>query len=28
VASKMGKGEEGYNRANEYCKDHFKNMLQ
>ena len=28
VASKLGKGEEGYNRANEYCKDHFKNVLQ
>jgi hypothetical protein len=28
VASKLGKGEEGYNKANEYCKDHFKNVLQ
>ena len=28
VASKLGKGEKGYEAANEYCKTHFKNILQ
>ena len=28
VASKLGKGEEGYEAANAYCKEHFKNVLQ
>jgi hypothetical protein len=28
VASKMGKGQAGYEAANAYCKEHFKNILQ
>ena len=28
VASKMGKGLAGYEAANKYCKEHFKNILQ
>ena len=28
VAGKMGKGQAGYEAANKYCTEHFKNLLQ
>lgn len=28
VASRMGKGRAGYEAANKYCTEHFKNVLQ
>lgn len=28
VASRMGKGQAGYEAANKYCTEHFKNVLQ
>ena len=27
AVSKLGKGEEGYKKANEYCKEHFQNVI-
>lgn len=28
VASRMGKGQAGYDAANKYCTENFKNVLQ